>query len=111
MQKQNNQGQNNLDGSLSTSKVGTKPSWNQGKPKKVKSKCSYCKKLDHDEHKCIIKQIKYLTYLLGKNNKGANESSSSSDQESTKKNVEVHDGNASTSEEYKGKSLCSSKSV
>lgn len=67
--KQKNQGDNASDVSLSSSIVDTNSSSNQGKPKE-KVKSDYCKKLGHDEHKCMKKQVDHLTHLLEKSNKG-----------------------------------------
>ena len=38
------------------------------KPKKERTTCSYCKKLGHDEHKCMKKKIDHLSHRLKRNN-------------------------------------------
>ena len=44
------------------------PSSKGDKPKKEKVQCVYCKRPGHDEHRCLKKQIDYLTHILEKNN-------------------------------------------
>ena len=71
---------------IESSKNNTITSSNNGKPKREKVKCAYCKKNGHDEHKCMKKQIDHLSHLLEKNNIGVPDSikQSSSSQDSSK---------------------------
>lgn len=63
--KQKKQGEKKKEQKSTTPKEANDASSSKGdKPKKEKIKCSYCKKLGHDEHKHLKKQIDHLSQFL-----------------------------------------------
>ena len=75
------------------------PSSKGDKPKKEKVQCAYCKRPDHEEHKCLKKQIDHLTHILEKNNINVLESIKQSSNEESNKEKEKNKGKG------KGKAL------
>ena len=68
------------------------PSSKGDNPKKENVQCAYCKRLSHDEHKCLKKQIDHLTNILEKNNINVPESIKQSSNEGSNKAKENNKG-------------------